>query len=203
MRKLAAALAARRDGSSSAASCASEPSSGGAGSGRRCGGGALGLSAPVPVPASASPHPRVLTDRRGSPLRVREVAGRGEKDDAFTWVLEESSTSTRENALFSLEACARRGWRDVVVVTNRFHQFRSARVFRAAAAEMVARAEAEDEPPVTRVRVAHMPPELELRTQFPPVGSGAAVRARELWRAQWNILRELGAVALYAWRGWL
>jgi len=38
---------------------------------------------------------------------------------AFHWVLEESSTSSRENAMFSLEECIRRGWSDVLVVHPR------------------------------------------------------------------------------------
>jgi len=52
-------------------------------------------------------------------------------------VLEEESTSTRENALRSLALLAERGWtRKAVLVTSPFHQWRAERVFRKAAAEL-------------------------------------------------------------------
>lgn len=218
MRKLAFALATNRS-SSVARGEVSNPSR------RRC---------PVSFRASEEPRDVVGTltaasathaDRRGQPLRVREVqgscggdgdgGGRGNGGDggdggggdgdgdgdfedrrvvraardlvdgddpdgaaSFHWVLEESSTSTRENALYALEECVRRGWSEAVVVTNRFHQWRAGRVFIAAAEELRAarvstRAkEEEGGSSVVRVRVARMPPELEVRMRRGTVGRG-------------------------------
>lgn len=146
-----------------------------------------------------------MTDRLGGSLRVREMSGGGYIDTEvvetggsptvaprFHWVLEESSTSTRENALFTLEECRRRGWSRVAVVTNRFHQFRAERVFRKAAKALG-----------LEVVTARMPLKLEMTTQFPPPGWGALARVRELWRGQFNVLREMAAIALYAVQGWI
>ena len=153
-----------------------------------------------------------VRDRRGQPLRVRELSGGAVFDsdlgtvarEDFDWVLEESSTSTRENAVFSLEECHRRGWRRVAVVTNRFHQWRAERTFRTAAREAAARAaEARTVVEGFQIFTAHMPAELELTTQFPPPGWGFIARSRELWRAQWNVVREVAAIALYFARGWI
>lgn len=153
-----------------------------------------------------------VRDRRGQPLRVRELSGGAVFDENlgtvaredFDWVLEESSTSTRENAVFSLEECHRRGWRRVAVVTNRFHQWRAERTFRTAAREAAARAaEAGTVEEGFQIFTAHMPAELELTTQFPPPGWGFIARSRELWRAQWNVVREVAAIALYFARGWI
>lgn len=152
-----------------------------------------------------------VRDRRGQHLRVRELSGGGVFDEelgtaaeAFDWVLEESSTSTRENAVFSLEECHRRGWRRVAVVTNRFHQWRAERTFLAAAREAAARAaEAGTKAGGIQIFSARMPPELELTTQFPPPGRGFFARSKELWRAQWNVVREVAAIALYFARGWI
>ena len=152
-----------------------------------------------------------VRDRRGQHLRVRELSGGGVFDEelgtaaeAFDWVLEESSTSTRENAVFSLEECHRRGWRRVAVVTNRFHQWRAERTFLAAAREAAARAaEAGTKAGGLQIFSARMPPELELTTQFPPPGRGFFARSKELWRAQWNVVREVAAIALYFARGWI
>ena len=155
--------------------------------------------------AGASPGVAAMTDRLGGSLRVREMSGGGYVDTEvvetggsptvaprFHWVLEESSTSTRENALFTLEECRRRGWSRVAVVTNRFHQFRAERVFRRAA-----------EATGLEVVTARMPLKLEMTTQFPPPGWGALARVRELWRGQFNVLREVAAIALYAVRRWI
>ena len=54
-----------------------------------------------------------------------------------------------------------------------------------------------------QIFTAHMPAELELTTQFPPPGWGFIARSRELWRAQWNVVREVAAIALYFARGWI
>ena len=90
---------------------------------------------------------------------VVETGGSPTVAPRFHWVLEESSTSTRENALFTLEECRRRGWSRVAVVTNRFHQFRAERVFRKAAKALG-----------LEVVTARMPLKLEMTTQFPPPG---------------------------------
>ena len=155
--------------------------------------------------AGASPGVAAMTDRLGGSLRVREMSGGGYIDTEvvetggsptvaprFHWVLEESSTSTRENALFTLEECRRRGWSRVAVVTNRFHQFRAERVFRKAVKALG-----------LEVVTARMPLKLEMTTQFPPPGWGALARVRELWRGQFNVLREMAAIALYAVQGWI
>jgi hypothetical protein len=46
------------------------------------------------------------------------------------WRLEEISTSTRTNAIYSLDEVERQGWVHLVIVTNPFHQLRSYYVFR-------------------------------------------------------------------------
>jgi len=51
------------------------------------------------------------------------------------WRLEGGSTSTRENAVFSLDIAEHERWKRIVVVTNRFHQNRARRTFRKAAEE--------------------------------------------------------------------
>ena len=154
-----------------------------------------------------------VKDRRGQSLRVRELSGGGyfdeereDRADVFEWLLEESSTSTRENAVFSLEECRRRGWRRVAVVTNRFHQWRAERTFRVAAREAEAREEGGEsygESDTFKIFTAEMPLELERTTQFPPPGWGALVRGKELLRAQWNTVRETAAIALYFVREWI
>ena len=149
-----------------------------------------------------------VRDQREQHLRVRELSsgGLGSQDRSadFDWVLEESSTSTRENAVFSLEECERRGWRRVAVVTNRFHQWRAERTFRTAAREAAGRAaQAGTKAGGFQIFTARMPLELELTTQFPPPGWGVFARSKELWRAQWNVIREVAAIALYLARGWI
>merc|ERR1712130_769025 len=52
------------------------------------------------------------------------------------WIIEDQSTSTRENALFSLRIAEDHQWKDVVVATNPFHQLRSRWVFQCACKEI-------------------------------------------------------------------
>lgn len=163
-------------------------------------------------PRRVAPHElgrRAVKDNRGHPVRVRELSVHDgsletqtvQREGKFVWVLEESSTSTRENAVFSLQECRRRGWRKVLVVTNRFHQSRAVRAFRNAAREAAARdAESAGE---FEIGAAEMPLALERAAQFPPPGSGFRTRGKELCRAQWNVLRETAACALYWYRGWI
>ena len=162
----------------------------------------LPLGAPRRVGLSAVDRsPDATRDRYGDPLRSRELSGGGwvdtEDDTAtvaprFKWVLEESSTSTRENAMFSREICRARGWRTAAVVTNRFHQYRAGATFETLAKDFD-----------VRVAVAKMPEDLETSTQYPPREYGLVRRASALLRGQWNVLRECAAIALYFVRGWL
>ena len=87
-----------------------------------------------------------------------------------------------------------RGWRRVAVVTNRFHQFRSGRVF--------AKAAEQRHPGYFEVvAVADVPLEVEDGV-MPPPGAFKA-RLGELVRAEWNMVRELAAIVLYRHRGWI
>jgi len=197
------ALTLVTDGSFAASVSASSSTTASSKSPPRCPLPRRGAAPPSPRPvlgradgARAGTPARALVDEKGAPLRVREMFGGGGdsgewKDSdleaagaaAFHWVLEESSTSTRENALYSLQECRRRGWARVAVVTNRFHQFRAKRVFEVAAAEMALEGGGAGGAPVAvTVQVAYMPPALETAVQFPPRGAGAVLRARELWR---------------------
>lgn len=78
------------------------------------------------------------------------------------WRLEEASTSTWENALFSLRMLAGGGGggdQRVIVVTSPFHLGRAARTFaRAAAVVAVAAAADETSPPPSFTLFAHAPP---------------------------------------------
>ena len=101
-------------------------------------------------------------------------------------LLEENSTSTRENALFSLRMldCARQPT-TVAVVTSTFHQWRSRRVFVRAAA-LLAGVGVDTTPGCT---IAVYP--------------CANPRALERAPTQFDWLREFAACALYWWRDWL
>jgi uncharacterized SAM-binding protein YcdF (DUF218 family) len=50
--------------------------------------------------------------------------------------MESSSTSTRENAVFSIELAKQHGLRSFLIATNTFHQLRSLLVFRKVLQEM-------------------------------------------------------------------
>lgn len=108
---------------------------------------------------------------------------RGEEEPVV--LLEENSTSTRENALFSLRMldCARRPT-TVAVVTSTFHQWRSRRVFVRAAALLAGAGVGT--PGCTIV-----------------VYPCASPRALERAPTQFDWLREFAACALYWWRDWL
>jgi len=102
-------------------------------------------------------------------------------------VFEETSTSTRTNAVNSLQLAAARGWESVVVITNPFHQFRSYRTFRCAAREVPQ----SQQPRIWLARAGAAAPM--------PVAS----RALYELRLQWDIYREVLAIAWYWWCGWL
>jgi len=113
-----------------------------------------------------------------------------------TWLLEEGSTSTRTNALLSLEMAKERGLHSVVVVTSGFHQFRSERVFRRVAKDMVKG----DGIPL-HVHVVDLPDE---QTHLPILQeTDMHLGTREVFVAQLNWFREIAAIVYYFVRGWL
>jgi uncharacterized SAM-binding protein YcdF (DUF218 family) len=93
--------------------------------------------------------------------------------------LENRSTSTRENALFSLRMLESGETQEhtVAIVTSTFHQWRALRVFRTAARELGL---------------------LQFRFTIP-----CARGARERGPTQFDWFREIAACALYWWRGWI
>lgn len=99
-----------------------------------------------------------------------------------TMLLERRSTSTRENALFSLpmlKNCSAERYR-VIIVTSAFHQWRALRVFRLAARDLGLDAQCE----------------FEFRA-FPCASES------ERAPTQYDWLRELAACVLYFWKGWI
>lgn len=93
--------------------------------------------------------------------------------------LERESTSTRENALFSLPLLNCSAGGTVAIVTSTFHQWRARRVFQSAAKELGL-----DE---CRFEIVALP----------------CASAGERAPTQHDWLRELAACALYWWRGWI
>jgi vancomycin permeability regulator SanA len=111
-----------------------------------------------------------------------ELLARGEEP---VILLEERSTSTRENALFSLRIVDCMGApKTVAVVTSTFHQWRSRRVFVRAATSLAGHGV--DAPGCT---IAVYP--------------CARPHALERGPTQFDWLREFAACALYWWRDWL
>ncbi|KAK9823018.1 hypothetical protein WJX81_007764 [Elliptochloris bilobata] len=110
------------------------------------------------------------------------------------WFLEDASTSTRENAVLSLDVAQQHvvpeldRWRTAVVVTSRFHQLRSYLTFRCALRQRLPRARR------PQVYLAHVPPTM-WRGALP----------RFLDRLLWHcvLLREVLALLYYWARGWL
>lgn len=127
------------------------------------------------------------------PRREGEEEGKA-RPQPSSWLLEEDSTSTRTNAVFSLRIAAARGWRGVAVATNPFHQLRALLTFRCAAQQQAA---VSGTPPL-EVVLARVPPET--------AGRGYAGRAGRALGALWmnyDIAREVAALAWYWLRGWL
>ncbi|GLI65520.1 hypothetical protein VaNZ11_009075 [Volvox africanus] len=89
-------------------------------------------------------HPGGVVVRRTEANVMREYAeglmlsGR-EAVPADRWLEEDASTSTYENALFSLAICQQKGWKTLLVVTSPFHQLRSELVFRRLVLELAAK----------------------------------------------------------------
>jgi len=103
------------------------------------------------------------------------------------WIMEDKSTSTRENALFSLKFAEDHEWKDVVVATNPFHQLRSRLVFQCACREL-------------------FPPEQQPKVWLARVGMERSRGAQLLYEPllkQYNFFRELLALAWYWWNDWL
>ncbi|KAG8468964.1 hypothetical protein KFE25_007482 [Diacronema lutheri] len=98
-------------------------------------------------------------------------------------LLERESTSTRENALFSLPLlnCSGARERQVAIVTSSFHQWRARRVFHRAALDLALAC--------------------ELAVTAHPCATAASHQQQAATQHDW--LRELAACALYWWRGWL
>ncbi|PNH11121.1 hypothetical protein TSOC_002081, partial [Tetrabaena socialis] len=109
-----------------------------------------------------------------------------------SWLEEDASTSTYENALFSLELVRQQRWTSVLLVTSPFHQIRSQLVFqKLAAAAAAAHAGSEGWWQPTKVYVA--------RTAFVP-------HAGHFWWPLdrlvdwWDFVREVAALVYYLGR---
>ena len=116
-----------------------------------------------------------------------------------TWMLEEGSTSTRTNALLSLEMAKERGLHSIVLVTSGFHQFRSERVFR-----RVAKDKFNSDGIPLQVHVVELPHEqTNLWASKESDMHVGDVGTREVFVAQLNWFREIAAIVYYFARGWL
>ncbi|KAG2440925.1 hypothetical protein HXX76_003778 [Chlamydomonas incerta] len=109
------------------------------------------------------------------------------------WFEEDQSTSTWENAVFSLRICREKGWRSVAVVTSPFHQVRSEMVFRRLLKEAEAASAAAGEPPPPPIKLYIAP-----TSYAPHVGWYAAPLDRLV--DAWDWARELAALVYYAVR---
>ena len=116
------------------------------------------------------------------------------------WYLEEESTSTRENAEYSLRTLLF-GMRRLIIVTNRFHMLRAVWTFQRAAREIEERAAAAGEGAGeggagAPVSIAMGP--LDAGADAVPVSGLAAV-----WESQFLLVRELCALVYYAGKDFL
>ncbi|KAG1662508.1 hypothetical protein FOA52_000912 [Chlamydomonas sp. UWO 241] len=112
------------------------------------------------------------------------------------WIKEEESTSTRENALYSLRLAQARGWSSITLVTNTFHQRRSLLTFRKAAAQLCL---APGDKPVS-VYVTPMP--FAGHQNYPLIGT-AKTKQMDLLVDLWDFVRELAALAYYKAKGFI
>ncbi|KAL6762909.1 hypothetical protein V8C86DRAFT_3130421 [Haematococcus lacustris] len=104
-----------------------------------------------------------------------------------SWLLEGRSTSTRENAMFSLALVKSHRWTRILVVTNTFHQLRSRLVFLKALQELHMQE--------CQVVMAHVPP-----AWHQGWGGGALLN----WALDvLDPVREVAALVLYWWRGYV
>ncbi|KAG2450530.1 hypothetical protein HYH02_005031 [Chlamydomonas schloesseri] len=158
-------------------------------------------------------HPGGVVAKRSEANVMREYAEEVLRDSrpggggaqgllaAQRWFEEDKSTSTWENAVFSLDICRQKGWRSVAVVTSPFHQIRSEMVFRrllreaeAASAARAARAAGAAEgspPPPIKLYMAPAP--------YQPHKGWYAAPLDRLVDA-WDWARELAALVYYAAR---
>eukprot|EP01027_Heterolobosea_sp_BB2_P010018 GEZU01014750.1.p1 GENE.GEZU01014750.1~~GEZU01014750.1.p1 ORF type:complete len:277 (-),score=29.31 GEZU01014750.1:20-850(-) len=115
-------------------------------------------------------------------------------------ILEEKSTSTRENAVFSLEIAQQRNWKRLVVVTNHFHQLRSRLAFEKCIKEITPdhKGAVEDSWMVTMASISTTGIDSS-DLQCDP----SSISFREILRREHDFIRELAAFALYTVRGWL
>ena len=155
--------------------------------------------------AGASPGVAAMTDRLGGSLRVREMSGGGYIDTEvvetggsptvaprFHWVLEESAHVNPRERVVHVEECRRRGWESrgggdesVPSVSSRARLPKGGKSIGVGGGHRAHAAEAGDDHAVS------------------PTWVGRAARVRELWRGQFNVLREMAAIALYAVQGWI
>ncbi|GAX75347.1 hypothetical protein CEUSTIGMA_g2791.t1 [Chlamydomonas eustigma] len=112
----------------------------------------------------------------------------GMEPEKNKWIREEDSTSTRENALFSLKIVKSRGWSKILVVTSPFHQKRSYWTFKKAVKDSGM------DPSQLSVRM--------LRTSFVGhIGYGGALQDTAV--DCWDWVREILAIAYYWVRGYI
>ena len=123
------------------------------------------------------------------------------------WLNEEASTSTRENAVFSLQMAQERGWSSVLVVTSPFHQRRSQWTFLKAAKDLGLQATSGGWPvgsreqgdavtaPETRVYMAQAPFLGHMGYSGGPLHDAAV--------DVWDWIREVLAMAYYWAKGYI
>jgi len=116
--------------------------------------------------------------------------GEDKNGDQFTWVLEEQSYSTKENAELSLNAIVKREWNSVAVSTSHFHQFRSKRVFQKAI----------ETRKLTKVKVKMLQ---QVQESSYSRHKDGRERTREFMIGQFDFLREFAAIAYYKMRRWI
>jgi len=147
------------------------------------------------------------TDRPGMPSEALEMRrfvqaelARIDPQLRVQLAVEQASTSTRENAEFSLRLLEERGldgagWGPrVVVVTERFHQARALRVFERAEQERSARSGSIKSKKSGAYTFAC----------FAPAAGEIGLPFREpSENRRWDAWRELAALALYTARGWI
>lgn len=108
--------------------------------------------------------------------------------------LEDTSRSTRENALFTVAMLRKRhpAVRTLVVVTNRFHQKRACATFRHVARTCPIQIECASMPSSLSAPAAH---------RFDRIGSQPSLE--QISELLWMVIREPFAILLYYVRGWI
>tara|TARA_X000000368_G_scaffold400161_1_gene371776 strand:+ start:5052 stop:6005 length:954 start_codon:yes stop_codon:yes gene_type:complete len=125
-------------------------------------------------------------DERGNTYYI----GEDKNGDQFTWVLEEQSYSTKENAELSLNVIQAKEWNSVVVSTSHFHQFRSKGVFqKAIETRKLSKA---------KVKMLNQVQESSYSRHV-----DGRERTREFAIGQFDFFRELAAIAYYKMRRWI